>query len=76
MAHEERRVLVPGQPYPLVIDDPAALGRNLGSGQARVGRAPGARGSGNRTRRIRLFLTGTSVESATELARFLARGKP
>ncbi len=64
------------QPYPLAIDDPAALGRKLGAGQARVGRAPGARGSGNRTRRIRLFLTATSVESAAELARFLASGKP
>ena len=68
-------MLVAGLPYPLVIDNPAAVGRKLGAGQARVGRAPGARGSGNRTRRIRLFLTGMSIEYSTELARFLAGGK-
>ena len=76
LPREERQVLVRDQPYPLVVEDPGALARKLGAGQARVGRAPGARGSGNRTRRIRLFLTATSVESGAELARFLASGKP
>jgi hypothetical protein len=68
-------VLLPGEAYPLVIGDAAALCRNLSAGQARIGRAPGTRGSGNRTRRIRLFLTGEPVASVAELARFVAKGK-
>jgi superfamily II DNA or RNA helicase/diadenosine tetraphosphate (Ap4A) HIT family hydrolase len=75
LSREERRVSVPGQAYPIAIDDPAALASNLGAAQSRVGRTPGGRGAGNRTRRIRLFLSGAaSVGSAADLVRFLAEG--
>ncbi len=47
-----------GASYPVTIDDPDVVRRWISSAQAGVGRAPGAKGSGNRTRRLRLFLDG------------------
>jgi hypothetical protein len=38
------------------IDDVVTLKGAIGAAQARVGREPGAKGSGNRTRRLRLFV--------------------
>ena len=43
-------------PYPISIANPTALQRALGAAQARVGRSFDAKGSGNRTKRIRLAL--------------------
>jgi hypothetical protein len=52
----DKRLEVASKPYPIVIDDPHDLMLRLGSAQARVGREPGAKGSGNRTKRVRLVL--------------------
>ena len=55
---DERRI--PMDAYPLRITDAAALAKALMRAQATVGREPGARGSGNSTRRIRLILEGVA----------------
>jgi hypothetical protein len=51
------RSLVLQQDYPIHIDDPAGLRKALGRAQAAVGRKPGAKGPGNPTKRLRLYLT-------------------
>ncbi len=61
---ERRRVLVEGQPFPLVVRDVAALRQKISAAQARVGRAEGARGGGNRTKRLRIFLGGAGADAA------------
>jgi len=66
LPEEERRVVLEGRPYPVTIDDPAALRQALGAAQARIGRRPGAKGSGNRTRRLRLVLGGDDLTGAVE----------
>jgi hypothetical protein len=68
----DRRLDV-GAAFPITIDNPAALRKRMSAAQARVGRAPGARGGGNQTRRVRLFVeaTGEGLEDR-ELARRLA----
>ena len=53
---EARRLEIDGARYPITIGDPADLQRRLGAAQTRIGREQGARGSGNRTKRIRLYL--------------------
>lgn len=53
---EEQRRLVLSRPYPIQIEDPEALRREMSRAQAKVGRAPGAKGGGNQTRRLRLFV--------------------
>jgi superfamily II DNA or RNA helicase/diadenosine tetraphosphate (Ap4A) HIT family hydrolase/HKD family nuclease/SOS-response transcriptional repressor LexA len=58
---DQRKLTIEGERYPLRIIDPVALRRKLGAAQAKVGRAEGAKGSGNSTRRIRLFLLGTNL---------------
>jgi hypothetical protein len=75
---EDARLLDPGsgRSYPLRLDahsDFHDLRLALGRSQAAVGRAPGATGSGNYTKRIRLDLTLPDPTSA-ELARLLAFG--
>ena len=72
LGHEERRLQIePG--YPLVISDAAALRRAMSKAQPAVGRKPGARGSGNSTRRVRLFVAPVSgtAPSVEELAKKL-----
>jgi superfamily II DNA or RNA helicase/diadenosine tetraphosphate (Ap4A) HIT family hydrolase/SOS-response transcriptional repressor LexA len=68
----DRRIEL-GKPYPLRIADAAALRRRISAAQAKIGRAEGARGSGNQTKRLRLFLTFDG--SARDLAALLARGE-
>jgi hypothetical protein len=68
---EGRRVELEGMAYPLAVDDAEAVRRALASGQAKVGRAPGAKGAGNRTRRLRIFLEGVGPRSAGELRALL-----
>ncbi len=56
---DQRRLQVEGRPYPVELaseTDIGALRKLLGSAQAKAGRAPGARGSGNSTKQIRLTL--------------------
>ncbi len=72
----ERRVVLPGRPYPIEIDDASSLRNLISAAQAKVGRMPGAKGAGNRTRRLRLFLAPGSSLSPSELARLLEAGSP
>ena len=67
---EDRRLQLDGRTYPLVIDDVDAVRRALSAAQAKVGRAPGARGAGNATKRIRLLIDGSTL-GAAELAKLL-----
>jgi hypothetical protein len=53
---DQRRLVIDGESYPLRITDPVALFGRLSAAQRQVGRAKGAKGSGNSTRRIRLFV--------------------
>ena len=59
--------------YPIVIEDVDAVRRRLRAGQARVGRAPGAKGAGNSTKRIRLFVR-APLWSQRDLGRYLETG--
>jgi hypothetical protein len=52
----QRRVLVDGETYPITVADAALLCRKISAAQGRVGRAPAARGPGNATKRLRIFL--------------------
>lgn len=70
----ERRRLELGAPFPLVITDAPSLRRKISAAQAKVGRSPGARGSGNRTKRIRLFLDAAS-RATGDIWTLLATGK-
>ena len=57
--------------YPLTIADAREVRRQISAMQARIGRTPGARGGGNQTRRLRLFL-GDCDLGPRELAAYLA----
>jgi hypothetical protein len=70
----EKRQLVLSNPYPLSVDDAAALRREISAAQARVGRPKGARGSGNSTRRLRIFLAEASPTSRSQIAALLSGG--
>jgi hypothetical protein len=73
---EERRVVVAGEAYPMTVTDAAVLRQKISAGQARVGRTEGARGSGNRTKRLRIFLASASpMPSFAGFARVLERGE-
>jgi hypothetical protein len=61
---DQRRLAIEGERYPLRITDPVALRGKLSTAQTKVGRAEGAKGSGNSTRRIRLFLTGENLSQS------------
>jgi hypothetical protein len=63
---DQRRLAIEGESYPLRITDPVALRSKLGAAQRKVGRAKGAKGSGNSTRRIRLFVTGENLQRTGE----------
>ncbi|MEZ4444925.1 MAG: hypothetical protein R3B72_37970 [Polyangiaceae bacterium] len=66
----ERRLAGEGLAYPLAVDDAPMLRAALGNAMAKVGRAPGAKGSGNSTKRIRLLLAGEG--EIDEVAGYLA----
>lgn len=70
LSDDERRIEAA---YPLRIDDVDAVRRQLRAGQARVGRAPGAKGAGNSTKRIRLFVHAPGW-SQSDLGRYLETG--
>ena len=53
---EDRRLQMADFPYPITIEDAQTLRRAMSAAQASIGRQPGARGSGNSTKRIRLVL--------------------
>ena len=58
----------------LTIPDPGALRRKISAGQAQIGRAKGAKGGGNQTKRLRFFVEGTGLDFVGELMRFLETG--
>jgi superfamily II DNA or RNA helicase/diadenosine tetraphosphate (Ap4A) HIT family hydrolase/SOS-response transcriptional repressor LexA len=66
LSPERRRVTMEGESFPLVVTDPAGLRRKLSAAQALIGRAEGAKGGGNQTRRLRIFVTGERAGSSTE----------
>jgi intein/homing endonuclease len=70
LSPKDRRI--PGD-YPLVLEDASAVRRRLRAGQQRVGRAAGARGAGNSTKRIRLIVYAPTL-SAESLSRTLETG--
>jgi hypothetical protein len=61
--------------YPVAIVDPAAIRKWLSAEQAKVGRAPGAKGAGNRTKRLRLFLEPRDALDERTLGEQLERGR-
>ncbi len=71
LPEEQRRIEAA---YPLVIEDVDAVRRQLSAGQARVARAPGAKGAGNRTKRIRLLVR-APLWSPSDLGRYLESGE-
>jgi hypothetical protein len=68
----EARRLDLGESYPLRVADAVELRRKLSAAQAKVGRAEGAKGAGNRTKRIRLFIQ--LKKSLRDLAELLSLG--
>jgi superfamily II DNA or RNA helicase/diadenosine tetraphosphate (Ap4A) HIT family hydrolase/SOS-response transcriptional repressor LexA len=63
---EQRKLDLEGEHYPLRIADPGALRTKLSAAQRMIGRAKGAKGSGNSTRRIRLFIAGEKLGRTSE----------
>jgi superfamily II DNA or RNA helicase/diadenosine tetraphosphate (Ap4A) HIT family hydrolase len=68
---EERRIGGETANYPVAIKDPASMRKWISTEQAKVGRAPGARGAGNRTRRLRIFVEGPAGWDETALTAVL-----
>ena len=72
---EERRLVHPDLSYPISSGDPATLRQALGRAMAAVGRRPGAKGSGNMTKRILLRVRWPSEEGIASIAGRLAGGE-
>jgi SOS-response transcriptional repressor LexA len=70
----DRRVALKDEAYPVEISDAAVVRKKISAGQALVGRAKGAKGGGNQTKRLRIFLEGAGLDSLVELARALETG--
>ncbi|MCA9535237.1 MAG: DEAD/DEAH box helicase family protein [Myxococcales bacterium] len=66
-SHEERRLQLGSRTYPVTIDDVDEVRKLIASAQAKAGRKPGARGAGNATRRIRLFVEGDAAGDPQQL---------
>lgn len=73
---EQRRLAIEGLAYPIAIQNAGELRKKIGAAQAKIGRQPGARGSGNSTKRIRLHLAGTEKLDADQLANRIAGTAP
>jgi hypothetical protein len=59
LSADQRRLALEGRPYPIALADELSipeLRKLIGKAQAQVGRAPGAKGSGNSTKQIRLVV--------------------
>jgi hypothetical protein len=63
-----------GMTYPVAIVDAGAIRKWMSAEQAKVGRAPGAKGAGNRTKRLRLFLEPHDALDDRALGERLERG--
>jgi hypothetical protein len=76
LPREQRRLVLGEHPYPITVKDAGALRRAVSAAQTQIGRAPGAKGAGNRTRRLRVFLgAGPGAPADEELRRRLQRGR-
>lgn len=74
---QDRIVTMDGKPYPIRLTpgtDAHALRRGLSTAQQRTGRAPGARGGGNPTKRISVMLTFERAIEYGKLRQQLAHG--
>jgi hypothetical protein len=60
----------------LRVDDAEALRDAISAAQARVGRAAGAKGPGNRTKRLHLWIAGDAMPGSSALRDLLAHGRP
>ncbi|MDP1915396.1 MAG: DEAD/DEAH box helicase family protein [Myxococcales bacterium] len=69
----ERRLQLDDRPYPVAVDDVQSVKKALSAAQAKVGRAPGAKGAGNSTKRIRLVIGGSTLVISELLTQL---GKP
>ncbi len=73
LSTDERRLEIEGLAYPIELAETAEFGmlrRRLGKAQARAGRKPGAKGSGNSTKQVRLVVavpTGLDTEALPDL---------
>jgi len=74
LPREARRLQLGTRSYPITIDDVDAVRKLIGSAQSKVGREPGAKGSGNSTRRIRLYLQSDATVDPTALRALLQHG--
>lgn len=72
LAAADRRVVLKDATYPLTIDDADVVRRKISAAQAQVGRARGSKCGGNQTRRLRIFVEGSSM---TNLEALLAHGQ-
>ncbi len=69
LSREKRRLLVDWLPIDLSTVDLPTLRTSLCAAQRTIGRVPGAKGSGNNTKRMRLYVSGlpSSVEAAVSI---------
>jgi superfamily II DNA or RNA helicase/HKD family nuclease len=74
LSHEERRLQLGTRTYPVAIDDVDEVRKLIGGAQAKIGRRPGAKGAGNATRRVRLFVEGEAAADPQALQALLSGG--
>lgn len=72
LSHDARRLAIEAYPIRLASVDLPRLRRDLCAAQRSIGRAPDAKGSGNNTKRMRLYVGGVSL-GGDNLAQWLAR---
>lgn len=70
---DELRLIIDGMPYPIRITDVDGARRGLSRAMAGAGRAPGAKGSGNSTKRIRIWVDGAGA-TVDEMTEWLEKG--
>jgi 5-methylcytosine-specific restriction protein A len=79
LASENRRINPKNYNFPILTGSVAEISdlrKAISSAQGKVGRAPGAKGPGNPTRRIRIYFTSNTLPGVAEsqLAAFLCSG--
>ena len=67
LAAADRRLALRDEQYPLTIKDADGLRKKISAAQAVVGRSKGAKGGGNQTKRLRIFIEGASLSALETL---------
>lgn len=67
LAASDRRLKLASEEFPLTIKDAEALRKKISAAQALVGRAKGAKGGGNQTKRLRFFIAGATLSALEAL---------